>query len=657
MNLLKINWLLIIIASFFSSFAQNSSTIKSGEAIRNTNTEGMMALPFLNGSISGAVDVNGDGNDDIILQSTLGNELFLYQFLKFDKGTPVFKEPRLIASPFEKKDEVIRDKALVIKDNNVIHGFFGRNNYIRKSKFNKDDLKLDFTGKIDVKGLPFPFSNYGIVQLNNGKYLLLFAVREPGVFSKPKDDPNHYGYNSEGFWTFPLMRIGFYGKIVDNLNISEVVPEKLTSADQLYFSADGFVHQTINKREYILIGSRTGLIYAYELDTKEDNVSLKPKKHIVSENSTILKNPNVNSSLAILQTGITSGIVTVGEGGIYYYKNNNKLDRNNNPVYTNPIHIAQENTFLTAGSLPVQNVVDWDGDGFLDIISGNSMGFYFFYKNRGTNLNPKYSDPELLTAGDNIIQVQAGYRGSVQGPGESRWGYTCPTVFDWNGDGVPDLVTGDVNADYLVYLNIGTKTSPKLANPKVLNCEGIDVIGTWRVKPGIAKAGNNLWFINQDKDDDLHLYYALDSYNLEDRGKLMLKGNAPIRASYHDYQGKLGRGKYDVVDWDGDGKVDLLIGTYLNHAFPGKLNGLPFNMSKIGGKKQANVLFMRNLGTNEAPVFEFPKPLKFKGKFIELGVHACSPSATTLGGKDELNLVVGEENGKFMFYKREDLSW
>lgn len=242
-----------------------------------------MALPFLNGSISGTVDVNGDGNDDIILQSTLANHLFLYQFLKFKNGAPVFKEPQLIASPFEKKDEIIRDKALIIKDSNTIYGFFGRNNYIRKSKFDQAGLKFDFTAKIDVKGLPFPFSNYGIVHLNNGKYLFLFAVREPGVFSKPKDDPNHYGYNSEGFWTFPLMRLGFYGAIVDNLNISEVIPEKLTSADQLFFSADGFVHQTINNREYILIGSRTGLIYTYELNIKEGNINLKPKNMLLAK--------------------------------------------------------------------------------------------------------------------------------------------------------------------------------------------------------------------------------------------------------------------------------------------------------------------------------------------------------------------------------------
>lgn len=653
------SWLLLVLASFFSAYSQTSFDLKSGEPIRNSNPEGYMALPFLSGFIAGATDVNGDGADDIFLQSSKSGQLFLYRFSKLNKyGVPVYKEPAELQHPSEKNGEAITDKAVIFKSaKNEIHGFFGKNNYIRTSLFSKDDQKFQYTNKINVKGLPAPFTNYGVLQLDNGKYFLVFAVRETGVFSAPKSDPNHYGYNVEGFWSFPLAKFGIYGVVVDDLSVTEVIPEKLTELNQAFFSLDGFTRYKKDNKECLLVGCRTGLIYSYEIENNKDKISLKPKKHVVDQSGIIHKNPTINASVASVKYSNSTGIITVGEGGIYFYKDLNR-QQNDNPVFDSPNHVFQENTYLTAGSLPVQNIVDWDGDGVLDIISGNSIGFIYFYKNRGDNIRPKFSDPELLKAETDIIQVQAGYRGSVQGPGESRWGYTCPTVFDWNGDGLPDLITGDVNAQYLVYLNKGIKTSPKLESPKVLSCDGMDVIGTWRVKPGIAKVGNNTWFINQDRDDDLHLYYALDAYNLEDKGKMMLKGNVPIRASYHDYQGKIGRGKYEVVDWDGDGKVDLLIGTYLNHAFPDKINGLPFNMPKNGGKKEAHVLFMRNVGTNDSPVFEFPKPLKFKGKYIALGIHACSPSATTLGGsKGNLNLVVGEENGKFMFYKREDISW
>lgn len=659
MKIIKQSWLVILVASFFSAYAQTNTILKSGEPIKNSNKEGYMALPFLSGSISGAIDINNTGTDDIFLQSSKTGQLFLYHFSQLHKsGIPVYKEPVEPQHPSEVNGNVITDKAVVFKNTkNEVYGFFGKNNYIKVSVFDKDNYKFQYTNRINVKGLPSPFTNYGVLQLNNGKYFLLFAVRETGVFSAPKSDPNHYGYNVEGFWTFPLARFGIYGAVVDNLSTTEVTPDKLTDLNQAFFSLDGFVNYKKGNREWLLVGCRTGLIYGYEIENNNGEVSLKPKKHLVDKSGIIHKNPTINASLALVKYQNSTGIITVGEGGIYFYKDLNKQDSNNNLVFDSPKHVFQENTFLMAGSLPVQNVVDWDGDGMLDIISGNSMGFICFYKNRGDNINPKFSDPELLKVGNDIIQVQAGYRGSVQGPPESRWGYVCPTVFDWNGDGLPDLVTGDINANYMIYLNTGTKTSPKLESPKVLSCDGMDIIGTWRVKPGVAKVGGNLWFINQDRDDDLHLYYALDAYNLEDKGKLKLKGNLPIRASYHDYQGKIGRGKYEIVDWNGDGKVDLLIGTYLNHAFPDKINGLPFNMPKRGGKKEAHVLFMRNIGTNESPVFDFPQPLKFKGKHIELGIHACSPSATTLGGNGKLNLVVGEENGKFMFYKREDLSW
>src|SRR5690606_2485461 len=123
---------------------------------------------------------------------------------------------------------------------NHIYGLFGKGNYIHVASYRAESNKFQLNNRLSVKGLPFPFSNFGIVKLNNNKYLLLFAVREQGVFSAPKDDPNRYGYNVEGFWTFPLMRLGIYGAVLDNLDTQEIKPMQLTSLDQAFFAINGF---------------------------------------------------------------------------------------------------------------------------------------------------------------------------------------------------------------------------------------------------------------------------------------------------------------------------------------------------------------------------------------------------------------------------------
>jgi len=51
------------------------------------------------------------------------------------------------------------------------------------------------------------------------------------------------------------------------------------------------------------------------------------------------------------------------------------------------------------------------------------------------------------------IHIQPGYKGSVQGPDEARWGYIGPNVFDWNGDGIPDILASDATARHYVFLN------------------------------------------------------------------------------------------------------------------------------------------------------------------------------------------------------------
>ncbi|MEO6236531.1 MAG: VCBS repeat-containing protein [Vicinamibacterales bacterium] len=114
------------------------------------------------------------------------------------------------------------------------------------------------------------------------------------------------------------------------------------------------------------------------------------------------------------------------------------------------------------GALATPYAFDWDGDGDEDLISGNSAGYIGFIENLGGN-PIGWAAPRYLAAGGKIIREQAGPNGSVQGPPEAKWGYSILSVGDWDGDGLPDIITNGIWGKIVWYENVGTRKAPKLA--------------------------------------------------------------------------------------------------------------------------------------------------------------------------------------------------
>ena len=161
----------------------------------------------------------------------------------------------------------------------------------------------------------------------------------------------------------------------------------------------------------------------------------------------------------------------------------------------------------------LRKVIDRDVAGVLDIVAGNSEGRLLFFKNNGTDAEPDFAMSEEICAGGKPILLRPGYH-VVQGPFEASWGYLCPTVYDWNGDGLLDVMVSGSRKKYEIMLNEGTPTEPRLAAPVPIMVDNLELYGTWRVRPAITKVGGVNVMAIMDEDNALHLYRQVDDYNV-----------------------------------------------------------------------------------------------------------------------------------------------
>ena len=337
------------------------------------------------------------------------------------------------------------------------------------------------------------------------------------------------------------------------------------------------------------------------------------------------------------------------DGRVAFIRNTGRL-REGMPLFERPRYFRQEADEVNFGCLSTPCGVDWDGDGDWDLISGDSAGHIAFIENlSGPHVaEPKWAEPVRLAAGGKEILIQAGEKGSIQGPIERKWGYTCLTVADWDGDGLPDIMANSIWGDVIWFRNVGTRAKPVLAaaedvevdwrgdqpempfgwyQPKhKRNPKGL--LTQWRTTPVMFDwNGDGLMdLVMLDKAG----YLAL--YRRERRdGRLVL---LPPERVFADEKGELlrpaprnhgasGRRKLTLADWNGDGRPDLVMNS-----------------------RNAEVWI--NLGT-DGGVTRFRKSGDVAG--YRLAGHTSAPTPVDFDGDGMMDLVIGAEDG-FFYYVR-----
>lgn len=328
------------------------------------------------------------------------------------------------------------------------------------------------------------------------------------------------------------------------------------------------------------------------------------------------------------------------------------------PQFLPPRYFRQFAADVKFGALATPYAVDWDGDGDDDLISGNSAGYIAWIENLG-GTPVRWAAPRYLSAAGKLIRELAGPNGSIQGPAEAKWGYSILSVADWDGDGLPDIMTNGIWGKVVWYKNTGTRTAPQLAvgqpvelalpagapNPAPAwnwwKPTGRELISQWRTTPQMVDwNGDGLMdLVMSDAAGYLALYerkraadgtlalspaqrvfWSEGASEFNSNGLPQNKVSGLLRLNNGDF-GRGGRRTFCTVDWDGDGKLDLL------------LNSAP------------NVNFFRGLGKNAAGQWAF----RDEGPVSThvLAGHATKPTILRTAGIAGATLLIGAEDGFF----------
>ena len=601
---------------------------------------------------------DGDQPDIFVATTKYGTEpgIWLYRWVKANEaGVPVFKKTQQITHPFEKAYPP--RGCVVARADGTVLGVWISGTTLIWTTLDRESWHFNETHQLALEGLPRGIGSVGLRQQSDGMWQVYLGVSDGTAYRTWKGssrDPKYQPYTGAGIWHGGLPYSALYTTTLSADGTEQLAPPvrvSLRDRDvRSGFNQIAPVDFNGPEAPAVITGSAFGGLHYFH---EKEAGSWAPRllaalpDGIAHRHPTIYARPMAYPNAEGQQRDLLVG----GEGGIYFYKFTGKFSESGQPIYTDPVHVLEADAKLYGGTLPVPNIVDWDGDGVLDMVAGNSEGLVLFFKNTGSNEDPALQPGVALHAGGQKIWVQPGYRLDIQGPGEARWGYTCPTVVDWNDDGLLDLVMSDSTARHHVYLNTGTSTEAALAPAHPLYYEGLDMHGTWRVQPAAAKLDGRMAYVSLDAEDQFHLYWQVDAYNLLDGGKLLLETGEPIFANFLS-AGGTGRLKLSLVDWDQDGKTDILVGTPRHGSVPHPETGLPQSLGLPGSA----VLVLLNSGSDADPRFSFPKLVAYKGVPIFLGQHACGPAMAPFRGIEQSDLVVAEEEGRFRYFKRDDLS-
>jgi len=354
-------------------------------------------------------------------------------------------------------------------------------------------------------------------------------------------------------------------------------------------------------------------------------------------------------------------VIFGNEGGdVRWLENTGRRDAKNLPILSKTRIVQQVDPLIDSGSVGAMDLADLNGDGRPDVILGNSYGEVYACLSDKTGLPWSIDAAVRVKSSEKDIHVFAGASGSIQGPEEAHYGYVAPEIADWNCDGMLDLMLHDVWGLHRFYPGI-TKPGPggehfgpekivKHADPADArkpdwtwwNPDEGELATAWRCRPELIDLDGDgtLDLVNVDHEGFLACYKGIktaDGMRVGPGGRIFIDDATGKPLMMNDgCHGRSGRRKLNLVDWDGDGDLDLIR----------NMAGPALDRTKHP-EEFGHAAYFENVGEWRFRDHGEMVPLK-----PVLAGHGTCPIATDFDGDGILDLFVGSECGHIFAYHR-----
>ncbi|UCF13951.1 MAG: VCBS repeat-containing protein [Phycisphaerales bacterium] len=209
--------------------------------------------------------------------------------------------------------------------------------------------------------------------------------------------------------------------------------------------------------------------------------------------------------------------------------------------------------------------MDWNNDGKKDLISGDTKGQVWVFLNTATDEAPELAEGVRVQAGgEPIIAARYAAGRSLSNAAKKMGTYSKLHYGDWDGDGLKDLLIGQdgtSQSQVVFYKNIGTESEPKFDKLEILSL------------PGPKMSRPSPYVVDWDADGKQDMLFGTERAevyffrNVGTNREPELEAGKKLALAGGDFS-KGYRCRIDVTDWNEDGKLDLLVGNFYSQTRP-----------------------------------------------------------------------------------------